>query len=210
MSGVPHIRKDITGKVFGRLTATGRDELTRKWECLCSCGGKALVKRSNLLEGKQRSCGCLYRETRGAQSRTHGMSSTPEYKTWKNMKYRCYNQRSKDYRLYGAKGIVVCDRWLASFENFFADIGPRPAGMTIDRFQNKEGNYEPGNCRWASPVQQANNTSRNISVTIGDRTMNFSQWCREFGIDNSFAHARMQVCGWSPEKALTMPKRGSA
>lgn len=92
----------------------------------------------------------------GCFAATHGMTKTPEYAAWMAMKMRCLNPRNAEFVRYGARGIAVCDRWIASFENFFEDIGPRPDGHSLDRIDN-DGNYEPGNCRWATITEQGRN-----------------------------------------------------
>ena len=91
----------------------------------------------------------------------HAKPMTPTYKTWRSMKYRVNDPGYHNSRLYIGKGIKICDRW-QKFENFLEDMGERPEGCTLDRWPNKEGDYEPGNCRWATPREQARNTSRNV------------------------------------------------
>lgn len=99
---------------------------------------------------------------------------------------RCTNERAHNYRWYGGSGVRVCERWLQSFDDFVADIqrdlGPRPDGMTLDRFPNKHGNYESGNVRWAAQLEQANNCRSNLLFTIGGRTLTLKQWSREYGV----------------------------
>jgi hypothetical protein len=100
---------------------------------------------------------CCSRACAAARIRVHGMKGTPEWKTWMGMKQRCFNPTSHRYPDYGARGITVCDRWLHDFGAFYSDMGPRPtAKHSIDRINN-DGNYEPGNCRWATTVEQRAN-----------------------------------------------------
>lgn len=156
---------DISGQRFGRLRVTWPDGRTRSgiiWTCICDCGAITHIPASRLREGKSGSCGCRTREataTRiGAISPTfrHGMCESREYRTWASMLKRCTKPGAKAFPYYGGRGIAVCDRWLHSFENFYADMGPKPQGLSIDRINN-DGNYEPGNCRWATAKQQAAN-----------------------------------------------------
>ena len=121
--------------------------------------------------------------------RTHGMSKSPEYHTYSGMLDRCYNINSHKYCDYGARGIVVCDRWRESFQNFYCDMGKRPAGHTIDRI-DVNGNYEPSNCRWATPAQQSRNTRRTILITHDGATKCFSDWAREFDVPLLTAYTR--------------------
>lgn len=148
-----------TGNRYGRLIVLKRAENDRhgnnRWLCRCDCGTLRIVVGYNLRNGNTRSCGCLRREA-GTNSRTHGMTGTRIYKSWDMMIQRCTNPRCKDYYNYGGRGIQVCPRWRYSFENFLKDMGDMPEGLILDRINN-DGHYELGNCRWATPKEQANN-----------------------------------------------------
>jgi hypothetical protein len=113
------------------------------------------VYSHHLKRGLIKSCGCLQRETVGEIARTHGQSLTATYISWTGMKSRCFNKRQPNFQHYGAKGVTVCNRWL-QYENFLADMGERPVGKTLDRI-DPVGNYEPNNCRWATPMEQTHN-----------------------------------------------------
>ncbi|UOR02035.1 hypothetical protein MUN77_01505 [Leucobacter allii] len=164
----PHpLVKDMTGERFGRLhvlkwvgTAPNRQAI---WLCKCDCGNETSVKGSQLRQGKTSSCGCVKREV-WKNSITHGQGGptriTSLYRTWKGMKSRCTNPNRPDYSRYGGRGIEVCDRWLHSFEAFASDVGEKPGpGYSIDRIDN-DGNYEPGNVRWATASEQRRNQRR--------------------------------------------------
>lgn len=117
---------------------------------------------------------------------------------------RCTNPKQQSYRYYGGKGVTVCDRWLAGFENFLADMGERPDGMTLDRYPNASGNYEPGNCRWATPRMQQSNTSANVLLEFNGETKHISEWARSLGTHRETLVGRLRR-GWSVERALTTP-----
>ena len=124
---------------------------------------------------------------------------------WSAMKQRCYNPKNKKYRLYGALGVTVCDLWRNSFKNFITYMGPRPGpGYSIDRYPNKAGNYEPGNCRWATDVEQNTNRSINNELSFAGKTQCISAWARETGINYTTIHERLRR-GWSVKRALLTP-----
>lgn len=133
-----------------------------RYECRCACGNEVVAYKSMIVNGRQKSCGCLKRERIIAASTVHGLHQHPLYHTWKNMWQRCTNPNNPKYPRWGGRGITVCERW-RSFENFLADVGERPPGMTLDRRDNN-GNYDPDNWRWATPAEQAANT-RNLKLT---------------------------------------------
>lgn len=155
---------DITGKNFGRLTAietAGTRNRKMAWRCECSCGNETIVTGVHLRRGEIQSCGCLQREraaeSTGRRNRKHGHAArsgfTSEYRSFWSMHRRCLYPSHTAYKWYGARGIIVCERW-QTFENFLADMGPKPTPKhQIDRLDSN-GNYEPGNCRWATAQQQ--------------------------------------------------------
>ena len=132
-----------------------------------------------------------------------GAKLSPTYVVWASMLTRCTNPRSTSYPEYGGRGITVCERWRL-FGNFLADMGERPTGRTLDRYPNRKGNYEPGNCRWATPRKQANNARHNIRVALYGETRTVAEWCASLGLRLFTIYSRISR-GWAPESALTAP-----
>lgn len=160
-------KHDLTGKKFGRLLvlgeAPGPTSRNSKWRVQCSCSTITVVRGSRLVSGQSKSCGCLARELSSARNATHGKSKTPEYAALIGARERCENPRAPQFHHYGGRGIRFSpefDPRNGGVDRLIAEIGPRPArGYTLDRKDN-DGNYEPGNVRWADKAEQAHNTRR--------------------------------------------------
>lgn len=204
---------DRTGHRYGRLTVVscaGSRNGRYNWKCRCDCGEECTASGLCLASGDTKSCGCLNAEKRIARSLRHGHSRRGDvasgYRTWLGMKQRCCNVRNKSYPHYGGRGIKVCDRWLESFENFLADMGPRPAGSSLDRIDNS-GNYCPENCQWATRIEQGRNKRSNVLITWKGATKTLIEWSEETGIPYITLYTRLHREGWPIERALTKPVR---
>ncbi len=161
--------QDLCGTRFARLTVVsfaGRriypDQTKPLWNCVCDCGNTTVVQGGKLRSGVTRSCGCLVREAHYIHG--HACERSAEYHTWDCMIQRCTNKNNTGWRYYGGRGIMVCKRW-HNFSNFLVDMGKRPIGLTLDRINN-DGNYEPGNCRWATRSEQNRNQRKRGSCLI--------------------------------------------
>lgn len=181
--------KDMAGQKCGRLFVIARaGSLNRNatWRCICECGQECIRLGSAIRSGNTKSCGCLHAETvrkkRPAPwSETHGLSNTPEYKCWEDMKKRCNNPNAKNYKNYGERGIKVCKKWKA-FEGFFGDMGLRPTNRhTIERIDVNKG-YCKENCKWATSREQARNKRTTVLITHEGKTMCAKDWSNHFGM----------------------------
>lgn len=185
---------------------------SRRAVCHCKCGGIHLVAIKDLRSGKStrcRSCGNHSAAQRGTVK--HGAMrrnrATPEYRAWKGMRDRCTNPRCSSFPRYGGRGITVALEWLGpgGFERFLAHIGPRPSERhSLDRIDS-DGNYSPGNVRWATIHQQNRNKADTRSITIGERTQCLKDWARDLGLRYDMVHARIRR-GWTVQKALNLPE----
>ena len=208
---------DLTGRVFGRLTVKKESPRistnhNRRWLCECSCGKTTIVTGCHLVTLHTQSCGCLKIETTIARSTIHGHAPSwghgkrsKTHRIWTQMRNRCHSAWHPDFPQYGACGISVCDRWFNSFEAFLEDMGECPGSeYSIDRYPNNKGNYEPGNCRWATMRQQSRNRRTNHLVSINGETHCIAEWLEHFGIKKLTYYSRVRY-GWSVVKALTTP-----
>jgi hypothetical protein len=206
---MPRILADLTGVQFGRWTVLGpapKKIGQSHWYCRCSCGTEKSVSQTTLRQGTSRSCGCLKNERAAAYQWKHGCSNgnSTEYTTWAGMKQRCFDAKCKSYHRYGGRGITVCQRWQDSFVAFLEDMGPRPSPKhTLERINNN-GNYEPGNCRWATQIEQARNRRSSRTLTYKNQTRTIAEWSELTGIGQSTIAFRLDH-GWSPEQTLETP-----
>lgn len=190
---------DITGRIFGRLTVLGPIGHNKKkavlWLTRCSCGNDAVAATDALIFGNTQSCGCLQRERSGVANRTHGKSGSPIYKTWIGIIQRCTNAAYPKYGSWGGRGISICDEWRYSFDMFQEHVSGLPnygeKGYTLDRVDNN-GNYKPGNVRWATPIEQQRNRRDNHLLTHNGKTQCVSAWAEELGTDASFILYRLK------------------
>lgn len=198
-------RMDLTGQKYGRLLVLHPDpDHARRWICRCDCGTVKSFYTSNIRSGYTTSCGCFQKEHAGEQARTHGHAAhgkrSPEFQTWVNMKSRCLNPAQTGYEYYGERGIKICDRWLHSFENFFADMGPKPSPKhTIER-KDTNGDYEPTNCIWATYTEQ----NRNRRVTVKIEGVPVTAIAEKMGVNAATLRSRRDR-GWNDSDTITRP-----
>ena len=193
------------GMRFGRLVVVARSKRAASgkplWTCRCDCGAERHVLAAQLNRGGTTSCGCRQRERQRGTSNPDG-SASPTYVTWQNMIQRCTDPNTACFPRYGGRGISVCERW-ADFQRFLDDIGERPAGASIERIDNAKG-YEPGNCRWATPKEQARNRRSTRLLTHAGRTQPVAAWAEEYGLPGTVLGKRLDR-GWRIEDALALP-----
>lgn len=211
---VPKQHQITTGQKFGRLTVIQETDPIvfvsgprRRFLCQCECSTVKPFTLQSLMNGKSQSCGCLRKEQLKERNTTHGHSvggkRSPEHSAWHSMLQRCNNPKSKRYAEWGGRGITVCERW-RTFDNFLADMGTRPSlKHSLDRFPDTNGDYKPGNCRWATNSEQCNNKRNNRLLTHNGRTQTITEWGRESVVPLSAFRYRIES-GWPIEEALTL------
>jgi hypothetical protein len=208
---------DLRGRRFGKLVVesfAGRNEKNLiVWNCVCDCGGKTLAKsaslRNKVERSAKRSCGCLIGDVNRGRATVRDFKRTPAFHSWKAMKERCNQPSATGFERYGGRGIKVCERWQKSFFAFLEDMGqPGQEGLSIDRIDNN-GNYEPGNCRWATKVEQANNRrSKTLSLVVefNGEAKTLPEWADSLGVKvGTLYHRRWQ--GLPIEQVLVGNKR---
>lgn len=210
--------EDLTDRKFGNLTVLKISKKRGnqgqiKWICLCDCGGMAITTRGSLLSGHAKSCGCLHRKAAAMQAmkmgranKTHGCSKTREYQIWNHIHQRCNGTADeKSNQQYHKRGIRVCERW-SKFQNFLEDMGKKPGPeYQIDRYPDINGNYEPGNCRWATTKEQQRNRRSNVPITYKGKTQCIAAWAEEYGLTTLQLWTRLRKMNWPVHEALTMP-----
>lgn len=201
---------EMAGKKFNSLVVIRRSFTKNRkihWSCRCKCGNIVIVWGCYLRSGHTKSCGCLLTEVlikRNVAMAKHGKSHSITYNTWGSMIARCCKKQSTKYPMYGAKGIKVCERWM-DFENFLADMGERPSTQySIDRYPDRTGNYEPGNCRWATLEEQGRNKKNNRYLELNGERRCLSEWVEVTGLSRSTIRGRLKR-GWTHERTLTTP-----
>ncbi len=199
-----NIRKNHVGLRSGRRVIIGYSHhrgSTSYWISMCDCGVRSVTKLQSF--NNSVSCGCYQREIAvdlGKKRSTHGDRKSKEYTSWLKAKERCFDKNNNRYYSHGGRGISVCDRWRYSYENFISDMGRAPSPKhSLDRINN-DGNYEPSNCRWATPKEQANNRRSNRVFVINGEAINLSQASSKYGLHRDTISKRLSK-GWTIEKA---------
>lgn len=190
---------DLSGRRFGRLVAR-RYQPPGKWLCDCDCGRTATPTIANLQLGRATSCGCRQKELAAAKKLTHGQHKSRTYVSWAAMLKRCRKETDPRFPAYGAKGIDYDPRW-ENFEAFWADMGDRPEGTSIDRIDGSKG-YWPGNCRWATIKEQQRNTKSNAMITHDGLTLCVAEWAERLGINRNTIYHRLWR-GLTPAQVLS-------
>lgn len=206
----------MIGEKFGRLTVVERAEACKdgrtRWKCICSCKNKTeiIALEYNLKRHNTNSCGCYQRERASEAHKTHGKRKSRLYKTWADIKQRCYNQNEKCFNNYGGRGITIAPRWKDDFKAFYDDVSKLPhfneKGYSLDRIDNN-GNYEINNVRWATKKEQNNNKRNNHLIEYKGEKHTIAEWAAIKGLKRSTLERRINELGWNVETALNKPSR---
>lgn len=196
-----------TGNKYGKLTVLCRVENNprgkQRVRCRCECGAEIEVLVNSLRTGNTRSCGCAM----GEGHITHGLNRSLTHRIWCNMKTRCTNPKATGYNRYGGRGVTICDRW-QSFENFLEDMGECPSGMSLDRYPNRSGNYDPDNCRWATRQEQGENRDSTRRLEAFGEIKTVREWMDDPRCVAGLGTFNYRIVrGWAIEDALTRPVR---
>ena len=201
----------IIGDAPDHVFPNGRIE--RQLLVRCFCGKEFIALLMHLRSGHTKSCGCLGPQVTAARNFKHGHAKrglvTRTHREWTSVIWRCTNPNCEMWPHYGGRGITVCDRWRNSFETFLADMGECPPKLQIDRFPNRDGNYEPGNCRWATTREQRENRDDTRVYTVRGITACLKALCRHFQISYGCVLARLDR-GWELERAFFTPNRNKS
>lgn len=197
----------MIGQRFGKLIVievaprpASRRERGKFYLCACDCGGETVAYGGHLRHGSRKACGCVK-----PAPRTHGLSKTPEYAIWANAKDRCERQGHAHYADYGGRGIAMAPEWASSFERFLSDMGPRPTpAHSLDR-QDNDGDYTPGNCRWATRSEQQSNRRNNRLIALGGQQVTVAEAARRTGIPHQTILGRLRA-GWPDHLAIRAEK----
>lgn len=199
-------RNNLIGQTFGRLTVLRVAGLNARqnvlWHCACVCGGTASAPAYDLRKGRVQSCGCLVRE---GLNKKHGMARAgskraPLYSLWHSMLARCKNKKDRNYGSYGGRGINVCKRW-EKFENFLADMGEPPTGLTLERKDNNKG-YTPRNCVWASRFEQNRNKRSNVWIKLKGKSVILTDALKQLGKTRAALHYQMKTYGLTHQEGF--------
>lgn len=207
--------RDITGASFGAWTVlafVGTAGKVARWLARCTCGEVRVLSGNSLRSGSTKSCGCVGDSAfaagllRHGHARTKGASRTPTYLSWQSMMDRCTGSNRRWWPRYGGRGITVHADW-RDFATFLRDMGERPPGTWLDRIDN-DRNYEPGNCRWATPTQQQANKSSNRIVEYHGEKRALVEWARALDLNYQTLQNRIHVQGLDPAEAIERPGIG--
>ncbi len=196
-------KANLVGQTFGFLRVEARDGSKGRntaWRCRCVCGAAVRFREVNLRAPDPPSCGCMRIPFINRLAKI-------EQQIWRSMQRRCYVKADPAYKYYGALGVKVCARWREAFENFLSDMGPRPSPEhSIDRYPDNNGNYEPGNCRWATRQEQGRNMRNNVKLKMGGQEFLLIEYLEHHGINKELVKKRMRL-GWPIIEAVLTPSR---